>query len=93
MVDPAATISDSVAASTLISCISKARKERQAKAPEGVSVTVSSTLSVSVAEDGSVKGAVFNPPLERDLQGCAVFLLRSKLEPGARSLSIPVNVK
>ncbi len=92
-VDPAATISDSVAASTLISCISKARKERQAKAPEGVSVTVSSTLSVLVAEDGSVKGAVFNPPLERDLQGCAVFLLRSKLEPGARSLSIPVNVK
>lgn len=91
-VDPAATLSDSVASSTLVSCVSKARKERQAKAPDGVSVTVSSTLKVAVADDGTVKSAVFNPPLERELQGCAVFLLRSKLEPGARVLSIPVNV-
>ena len=61
------------------------------KAPnEGVSVSVSSTLRVVVRADGSVQGVTFNPPLGSDLQGCAVFLFRENLGPGARALSIPV---
>ncbi len=61
------------------------------KAPnEGVAVSVSSTMRVTVRDDGSVQGVVFNPPLQSDLQSCAVFLFRENLGPGARSLSISV---
>ncbi|NUP05765.1 MAG: hypothetical protein HOW73_06870 [Polyangiaceae bacterium] len=90
--DPAATVSDSAASSKLVSCIARVRNDRQAKAAEGVRIIVSSTLRASVGDDGSVKSAVFNPPLEPELQGCAVFLLRTKLQPGARVLSIPVSL-
>jgi hypothetical protein len=62
------------------------------KAPnEGVEVSVSSTLRVMVRDDGSVQGVTFSPPLQSDLQGCAVFLFRENLGPGARSLSIAVS--
>lgn len=88
----AGAISDAAASSSLIGCISKIRNERQARAADGVRILVDSTLRVVVNEEGAVKSAVFNPPLESDLQGCAVFLLRTKLEPGARVVSIPVSI-
>lgn len=62
------------------------------KAPnDGVLVSVSSTLRVAVRADGSVQGVAFSPPLQGDLQSCAVFLFRQNLGPGARSLSIAVS--
>lgn len=88
---PGAT-SDATARSSILGCIAKIRNERQARAADGVRILVDSTLRVVVSEEGAVKSAVFNPPLEADLQGCAVFLLRTKLEPGARVLSIPVSL-
>lgn len=88
-----ASTSDSKAASTVVACISRVRDQRQANAAEGVRILVSSTLRVQIADDGSVKSAVFQPPLEPELQSCAVSLLRAKLQPGSRVLSIPVNVK
>ena len=57
---------------------------------EGVSVSVSSTLRVTVRADGSVQGLAFNPPLQSDLQSCAVFLFRENLGPGARTVSVAV---
>lgn len=94
VVDPTKDVrlSDSAVSSTLVSCIGRVRNERQAKAAEGVTVLINSTLRVQVNDDGSVKSAAFNPPLERELQGCAVFVLRSKLQPGARVLSIPISL-
>ncbi len=63
------------------------------KAPSEVSVTVRSTLTIKVAEDGAVKAVSFNPPLRPDLQGCAVFLFKERLGEGARTISVPVELK
>lgn len=87
-----AKMSDSALGSTVVGCMARIRNDRQAKAAEGVKILVNSVLSIQVNDDGSVRGATFNPPLERELQGCAVFVLRSKLEPGARVVSVPISL-
>ncbi len=87
-----ARLSDSAISSSVVGCIARIRDERQAKAAEGVKILVNSVLSIQVNDDGSVRGAAFNPPLERELQGCAVFVLRSSLQPGARVVTVPISL-
>jgi hypothetical protein len=60
---------------------------------DGVAVGVGSTLRLQVAEDGSVVQAQFDPPLKPELQRCALFVLASRLGPGARSVAIPVRAR
>jgi len=85
-------LSDAALSSTVISCIERLRSERQAKAADGVRVLVDSVLTVRVSDDGSAQGVVFNPPLEPSLQSCAVMAYRSKLDPGARSVKVPISL-
>jgi hypothetical protein len=75
-----------------MSCLAGVRAKEQGSSASGVSVSVASTLSVQTREDGSVKSASFNPPLRAEMQSCAVFLFRSKLSGGARTLSVPVSL-
>jgi hypothetical protein len=60
---------------------------------DGVLVGVGSTLRLQVAEDGSVMQAQFDPPLKPELQRCALFVLASRLGPGARTIAIPVRAR
>jgi hypothetical protein len=60
---------------------------------EGVAVDVGSTLRIQVAEDGAVVQAQFDPPLKPELQRCALFVLASRLGPGARTVAIPVRAR
>lgn len=70
--------------------------EARSPKPEGrspVSVTVRSTLSLGLLDDGTVKSAVFSPPLRAELQSCAVGLLKARFEPGRRTVAIPLELK
>jgi hypothetical protein len=58
-----------------------------------VSVTVRSTLNLGLREDGSVKSAIFSPPLRADLQNCAVGLLKAKFDRSKPRIAIPVEIK
>jgi hypothetical protein len=78
--------------SRLMRCLVDARAAARDSSPDGVTVTVSSTLRIKVDESGAVKAASFTPPLLPELQSCAVFLFHERLEPGARAVSIPVQI-
>jgi hypothetical protein len=84
----AGPISEAAIRSAVQRCFADVQSKRSPN--EGVAVSVSSTLRVTVRADGSVQGLTFNPPLQADLQSCAVFLFRENLGAGARSLSVPV---
>ncbi len=85
-------LSDAAVSSTLMSCLAGVRAKEQGSGASGVSVSVASTLTVQTRDDGSVKSASFNPPLRGEMQSCAVFLFRSKLTGGARTLAVPISL-
>ena len=60
---------------------------------DGPKLTASSTFTLQIKADGSVKGAQFNPPLP-SIQGCAAFVWGASFAPAAAdyTLSIPVNL-
>jgi hypothetical protein len=90
--DEKPALSDASVSSTLMSCLTGVRAKEQSSSAAGVSVSVSSTLTVQTREDGTVKSASFSPPLRAEMQSCAVFLFRSKLTGGARTLAVPVSL-
>ncbi len=87
-----APLGEAAIRSRLMRCLVDARAAARSKSPDGVTVTVSSTLRIKVDDAGAVKAASFSPPLLPELQSCAVFLFQERLEPGARSVSIPVDL-
>ncbi|MFO0548423.1 MAG: hypothetical protein U0271_08560 [Polyangiaceae bacterium] len=76
----------------LLACMKKVQSSKQPGTNGQVAVSVNSTLRLTVGDDGSVKGASFNPPLLPELQSCAVFLLHERFTPGARTVTIPVSL-
>lgn len=73
-------------------CFQAAEAKHRAGGSEDVVVTMRSTLRLRVAEDGAIQAAAFNPPLRSDLQACAVSLLSSHVEGGARTIEIPIEI-
>lgn len=68
--------------------------ERQSRPlPSGVSVTVSSQLSLKIGEDGIPESARFEPPLSPDVQSCAATTIyKTRFEkPGSVQISIELQ--
>jgi hypothetical protein len=61
----------------------------------GVTVTVSTTVTLRVGEDGYVQSALFNPPLAPSVQDCVAHVLydtRKTRFESSIELSVPVDV-
>ena len=54
-------------------------------------VSVISTLHLTLQADGSVRSAIFNPPLSPDLMACAGGAISGKFADGNRRIDIPVS--
>jgi len=85
-------LNESAVRARIMGCIANVRAEHSTS-NDGVSVSVVSTLKLSLDASGAVKGASFNPPLLPEYQSCAVFVLRGRLAPGQRTVSIPFEVR
>jgi ferric-dicitrate binding protein FerR (iron transport regulator) len=58
-----------------------------------VHVTVSTNVTIKVADDGSVQLARFSPPLAPEAQDCASRIIyKTHFAPGAGEIAIPVSV-
>lgn len=58
-----------------------------------VDVSVTSTLRVDVAADGTVRAARFDPPLKPEFQACAGSAIAGRFAAGAGHLDIAVSFK
>jgi hypothetical protein len=65
--------------------------DRQHARTDGVVVSVSSTLEVTLRDDGSVQSLRFDPPVRADLQECAQSIWGSRFAASQRTLRIPVS--
>ena len=54
-------------------------------------VSVISTLHLTLQADGSVRSAIFNPPLKPELMACAGGAISGKFVDGNRQIDIPVS--
>ena len=54
-------------------------------------VSVVSTLHITLHADGSVRSAIFNPPLKPELMACAGGAISGKFVDGNRQIDIPVS--
>lgn len=54
-------------------------------------VSVISTLHLTLQADGSVRSAIFNPPLSPELMACAGGAISGKFADGNRRIDIPVS--
>ena len=71
-------------------CFSQAHPSSSVDGPK---LTASSTFTLTIRADGTVKAAQFNPPLP-SIQGCAAFVWGASFAPAAAdyTLSIPVQL-
>lgn len=83
-----AVLSEAVIAARLRQCF-----ERASAGDSGgtTAVSVVSTLHLSLKADGSVKSAIFNPPLKPELMSCAGGAIAGKFAEGNRQLDLPVT--
>jgi hypothetical protein len=81
-------LSEAVIAARLRQCFEHA----SAGDPGGTTaISVVSTLHLSLQADGSVKSAIFNPPLKPELMSCAGGAISGKFADGNRQLDLPVS--
>jgi hypothetical protein len=83
-----ASLSEAVIAARLHRCFERA----SAGDPGGTTaVSVVSTLHLSLQADGSVKSAIFNPPLKPELMSCAGGAISGKFAEGNRQIDLPIS--
>ncbi|MEJ7732741.1 MAG: FecR domain-containing protein [Polyangiaceae bacterium] len=82
-----ATATEAQVGSRVNRCIA----DRQHARTDGVVVSVSSTLEVTLRDDGGVQSLRFDPPVRADLQDCAQSIWGSRFGGGQRTLRIPVS--
>lgn len=84
----AAALSETVIASRLRRCFEQAYA---ADSSSAVPMSVVSTLHLSLQADGSVKSAIFNPPLKPELMSCAGGAISGRFAEGNRKIDLPVS--
>ncbi len=84
----AAALSEAVIASRLRRCFEQAYA---ADSSSAVPMSVVSTLQLSLQADGSVKSAIFNPPLKPELMSCAGGAISGRFAEGNRKIDLPVS--
>lgn len=82
---PLPLLTSGAVASRVVSCL------RAGTNVSGVTVSFSSSLLVTVRDDGSVVGARFTTPPKPELVGCASFVVSARFSPGARTIEIPIS--
>ncbi len=82
---PLPLLTPGAVASRVVSCL------RAGTNVSGVTVSFSSSLLVTVRDDGSVVGARFTTPPKPELVGCASFVVSARFSPGARTIEIPIT--
>ena len=85
---PPAALSEAVIAARLRQCFERSYASDSGSA---VPLSVVSTLHISLQADGSVKSAIFNPPLKPELMACAGRAISGKFAEGNRQIDLPVN--
>ena len=85
---PTAALSEAVIAARLRQCFERAYA---ADSSSAVPMSVVSTLHLSLQADGSVKSAIFNPPLKPELMSCAGGAISGKFVEGNRQIDLPVS--
>ena len=90
VVAPPAALSEAVIVARLRQCF-----ERSYAADSGAAVPLSvvSTLHLSLQADGSVRSAIFNPPLKPELMACAGGAISGKFAEGNRRIDLPVSFR
>ena len=83
-----ATLSEAVIAARLRQCFARANA---GSSGEAVAVSVVSTLHLSLQADGSVRSAIFNPPLKPEFMACAGGAISGKFAEGNRQIDLPVS--
>ena len=83
-----ASLSEAVIVARLRQCFERANAGGSG---EAVAVSVVSTLHLSLQADGSVRSAIFTPPLKPELMSCAGGAISGKFAEGNRQLDLPVS--
>jgi FecR protein len=83
-----AVLSEAVIAARLRQCFAR---PNESGSGEAVAVSVSSTLHLSLQADGSVRSAIFNPPLKPEFMDCAGRAISGKFAEGNRQIDLPVS--
>lgn len=83
-----ASLSEAVIAARLRQCFERANAGGSG---EAVAVSVVSTLHLSLQADGSVRSAIFNPPLKPEFMACAGGAISGKFAEGNRQIDLPVS--
>ncbi len=83
-----AALSEAVIAARLRQCFARANAGGSG---EAVAVSVVSTLHLSLQADGSVRSAIFNPPLKPEFMACAGGAIVGKFAEGNRQIDLPVS--
>lgn len=83
-----ATLSEAVIAARLRQCFASVTT---GSSGEAVAVSVVSTLHISLQADGSVRSAIFNPPLKPEFMACAGSAISGKFAEGNRQIDLPVS--
>jgi hypothetical protein len=83
-----AALSEAVIAARLRQCF---ERSYAADSGSGVPLSVVSTLHLALQADGSVRSAIFNPPLKPELMSCAGGAIAGKFAEGNRQLDLPVS--
>jgi hypothetical protein len=83
-----ASLSEAVIAARLRQCFERANAGGSG---EAVAVSVVSTLRLSLQADGSVRSAIFNPPLKPEFMACAGGAISGKFAEGNRQIDLPVS--
>lgn len=83
-----AALNEVVISARLHECFERASLGDPTRAPN---VSVVSTLHITLQADGSVRSAIFNPPLSPALMACAGGAISGRFADGNRQLDIPVS--
>jgi len=83
-----APLSEAVIVARLRQCFERANAGGSG---EAVAVSVVSTLHISLHADGSVRSAIFNPPLKPEFMACAGGAIAGKFAEGNRQIDLPVS--